>query len=276
MTAALLLFVLTIKEMKLFIKLSANAGFKNARRLMLPRHKYRSTEDVAMTDIVRVATKGHKLFRSDHEYKNCKFSRLNVEGHADIVDTRFEDCTFHNVSFADVMCRGCVFKNCKFLECIFAGSRFISCYIGNTTTRHVTFSSCSLRNTRLDSWVNTDLKIRGTIIEGCVLKNFGIKDITHFSASLITSCSGLHYAQVNFDMMGQSGRTLTMLTEGGVRMFFCGCFAGSEDSLRHLILVEPSCKNVRETRTLAMETLLKIGAATDPLRPNFKPSQPNQ
>lgn len=62
--------------------------------------------------------------------------------------TRFEHCTFANVSFKDARIASCTFENCAFIECYFRrtkldSSRFQGCKFINCDFRKPSFRQCS-------------------------------------------------------------------------------------------------------------------------------------
>jgi len=66
------------------------------------------------------------------------------------------------------------------------------------------------------------------------------------------------YAQVSFKGHGEIGRMLTAIrqTPDSELYFCCGCFRGSESDLRTYIA--EGLEKLRESRTLALETVLKL------------------
>lgn len=72
----------------------------------------------------------------------------------------------------------------------------------------------------------------------------------------MSSAKNLLYSACYFSGHGECGRQLLAVKIGEGIKLFCGCFKGDEKELRDYI--EKGDKDLKESRLLALETVLKL------------------
>ena len=115
-------------------------------------------------------------------------------------------------------------------------------------------------------------RLDGARLDGASLDRASLVGANLVGASLVGANlvganldGALHrYSQIAFTGHGECGRMLTaiQLKKDGPVNYFCGCFTGTEQQLRHYI--ENGPENLKKTRTLAFETsLILLSAKND-------------
>ena len=128
-------------------------------------------------------------------------------------------------------------------------------YLRCVNLRCANLHGSNLRNTDLKM---ADLSEANLIYTNLMWANLEEANLTgvQLAGAHVDILLGINYAVCSFRGHGECGRQLLAVEINSEVMLFCGCFSGNEKELRDYI--ESGDENFKESRLLALETVLKL------------------
>ena len=182
------------------------------------------------------------LYRAD--FSGVNLSRANLSG-AILPNANFQGADLYGVNFTEADLYNANFYTASLNKSNLKNANFHGANMGKADLSEANLYMVNLSNASLYKTVFSGARMSKANISGA-----------YISEANLTEVKGLKHAACYFHSHGETGRQLLAVEIKGTIQLFCGCFKGSEEKLREYI--ESEDENLKESRLLALETVLKL------------------